>query len=87
MAAQSSTKLGETDQKPVSVDGTQHVNAPNDRSALFDRLQSCPLARGVADRRRLCQDRQAAADAIRNPSRRYGRMRRMRQSRYIETIR
>jgi hypothetical protein len=25
-------------------DGPQHVNAPNDRTALFDRLQSCPLA-------------------------------------------
>ena len=47
MASQSSTKLGETDQKPVSVDGPQHVNAPNDRTALLDRLHSSPLAEGV----------------------------------------
>jgi hypothetical protein len=47
MASQSSTKLGETNQKPVSVDGPQHVNAPNDPTALFDRLHSCPLAGGV----------------------------------------
>ena len=44
----SSTKLGETDQKPpVSVDGPQHVNAPNDRTALFDRLHSCLLGGAV----------------------------------------
>ena len=41
----------------------------------------------AADRRRPGQDRQAAADAIRNPSRCYGRMRRMRRSRFIETVR
>jgi hypothetical protein len=88
MASQSTTMLGETDQKPVSVDGPQHVNAPNDRTALLRPASFTPARRGrAAYRRRPGQDRQAAVDAIRNPSRGYGGMRRIRQSRYIGTVR
>ena len=69
------------------LDGPQHVNAPIDRTALFDRLHSCRSPGRAAYQRQPGQDRQAAVDAIRNPSRGYGRMRRMRRSRYIETVR
>jgi hypothetical protein len=87
MASQSSTKLGETDQKPVSVDGPQHVNAPNDRTALFDRLHSCPLGGALPH----IAGRVKTARLLRVQSEiqagGYGRMRRMRRSRFIEAVR
>ena len=88
MASQSSTMLGETDQKPVSVEGPQHVNAPNDRTALFDRLHSCPLAGDVPHTN---ASRVKTARLLRVQSEiqagGYGRMRRMRRSRFIEAVR
>jgi hypothetical protein len=81
-------KLAETDQKPISVDGPQQVNAPNDRTALFDRLHSCPPAGGVPHTN---ASRVKTARLLRMQSEiqagGYGRMRRMRQSRYTETVR
>jgi hypothetical protein len=61
MACQSSAKLGETDQKRASIDGPQHVNAPNDRCPLAGAWQTDAGCVKTARLLRMQSDIQAAA--------------------------